>query len=135
MPNYVVWTKHGERGVIMEDVEEDDDNIPDWTQKGAFADDPMGEDYDSMEETQGASDPLDDLGEVLRDAKEDCERVKESKKFEHILEVHKKPLYLDCKEGRKMLSSTLEMLQWKAKNGVYDEGFDELMMIIKDMLL
>jgi hypothetical protein len=34
-----------------------------------------------------------------------------------------------------MLSSTLEMLQWKAKNGVYDKGFDELMMIIKDMLL
>jgi membrane-bound inhibitor of C-type lysozyme len=30
MANYVVWTKHGERGVLMEDNEEEDDNIPDW---------------------------------------------------------------------------------------------------------
>ena len=32
MPNYVVWTQHGERGVVMEDdeeEEEDDNNIPD----------------------------------------------------------------------------------------------------------
>src|SRR5688572_16234930 len=30
MPNYLVWTKHGERGVVMEDgeEEEDDNNIP-----------------------------------------------------------------------------------------------------------
>ena len=67
----------------MEDDEEEDDQIPDWTQEGAFADDPMGEDY--MGETQGAApadDPLDDLGQVLRDAKEDCKKMKESKKFE-----------------------------------------------------
>jgi hypothetical protein len=30
MANYVVWIKHGERGVLMEDNEEEDDNIPDW---------------------------------------------------------------------------------------------------------
>ena len=36
MPNYFVWTKHGEREVIMEDDEEEDDNIPDWTQEGAL---------------------------------------------------------------------------------------------------
>jgi hypothetical protein len=29
MPNYFVWTKHGERGVIMEDDGEEDDTIPD----------------------------------------------------------------------------------------------------------
>ena len=30
MPHYSVWTKHGERGVMMEDnkEEEDDDNYP-----------------------------------------------------------------------------------------------------------
>jgi hypothetical protein len=31
MPNYVVWTQHGERGVVLEDneeEEEDDNNIP-----------------------------------------------------------------------------------------------------------
>jgi hypothetical protein len=30
MANYVVWTKHDERGVLMEDNEEEDDNISDW---------------------------------------------------------------------------------------------------------
>jgi hypothetical protein len=48
MPNYFVWTKHGERGVIMEDDDEEDDTIPDWSQGGAFADEPMGEDYEEM---------------------------------------------------------------------------------------
>ena len=34
MPNYMVWTKHDKRGVVMEDGEEedeDDNNILDWT--------------------------------------------------------------------------------------------------------
>jgi hypothetical protein len=31
MANYVLWTRHGERGVVMEENEdeEDDNNIPD----------------------------------------------------------------------------------------------------------
>jgi hypothetical protein len=37
MPNYFVWTKHGERGVIMEDDEEEDGTILDCSQGGAFA--------------------------------------------------------------------------------------------------
>ena len=115
MPNYFVWTNHGERGVIIEDDEEDD-NIPDWTQEGAFAmgDDPMGEDDVAIiegEPEQGEDEPLDDLGQVLREQKEDCEKGKEAKKFDRMLEDHKKPLYPNCKEGHKKLGSTLEMLQ------------------------
>lgn len=60
--------------------------------------------------------------------------MKESKKFERILEDHKKPLYPDCKEEHKKLGSTLEMLQWKARNRVSDTAFDELLLIVKDML-
>ena len=99
----------------MEDDEEEDDNIPDWTQEGAFAmgDDPMGEDDVAIiegEPEQGEDEPLDDLGQVLREHKEDCEKVKEAKKFDRMLEDHKKPLYPNCKEGHKKLGSTLEML-------------------------
>jgi hypothetical protein len=61
--------------------------------------------------------------------------VKESKKFERMLEDHKKPLYLDCKEGHKKLGSTLKMLQWKASNRISDTTFDELLLIAKDILL
>jgi hypothetical protein len=98
MPNYYVWMKHGERGVIMEDDEEGD-IIPNWSQGGAFANEPMEEDYEEIGENQGLYDAL---GEVLREAKENCgEKVKESKKFAAMLEDHKEPLYLDCKEGSK----------------------------------
>jgi hypothetical protein len=69
MSNYFVWTKHGERGVIMEDDEEEDDTIPDWSQGGAFLDEPMEEDYEEM---GGNQEPDDALGEVLREAKEKC---------------------------------------------------------------
>ena len=84
----------------MEDDEEEDDNIPDWTQEGAVADDLMGE-------TQGATfadDPLDNLGEMI------LSTIQESKKFERMLEDHKKQLYSGCKQGHKKLGSTLEML-------------------------
>jgi hypothetical protein len=45
--------------------------------------------------------------------------VKESKKFKKMLEDHKKLLYPDC----------------KAANGVTDKSFEELLGIIKNMLL
>jgi hypothetical protein len=86
---------------------------------------------DEMGETQGVDDAL---AEVLRKAKEECETVKESKKLERMLEDLKKPLYPDCKEGHKNLCSALEMLQWKARNGVSDMAFDELLLIVKEML-
>jgi hypothetical protein len=72
---------------------------------------------------------------VLQEPKENCgEKVKESKKFQHMLEDHKQPLYRDCKEGHKKLGSTLEILQWKASNGLSDMALDELLLIVKDML-
>ena len=51
-----------------------------------------------------------------------------------MLEDHKKLLYPTCKEGQKKLGTTLELLQWKAKNGVSDKRFEELLTITKKML-
>ena len=68
------------------------------------------------------------------DSQRDCETLKESKKFEKMLEDHKKLLYPNCKQGLKKLGTTLEMLQWKAANGVTDKGFEELLGIVKNML-
>ena len=68
------------------------------------------------------------------DANRDAETLKESKKFEKMLEDHKKLLYPDRMHGLKKLGITLEMLQWKAANGVTDKGFEELLGIIKNML-
>jgi len=52
-----------------------------------------------------------------------------------MLEDHKKLLYPTCKEGQKKLGTTLELLQWKAKNSVSDKGFGELLTIANKMLL
>ena len=51
-----------------------------------------------------------------------------------MLENHKKLLYPNCKQGLKKLGTTLEILQWKAANGVTDKGFEELLGIVKNML-
>ena len=51
-----------------------------------------------------------------------------------MLEDHAKLLYPNCAEELKKLGSTLELLQWKAKNGITDKTFGELLPIIKKML-
>ena len=76
----------------------------------------------------------DDLGQAIRDAQRECESEKEKIKFERMLEDHKKLLYPTCEEGQKKLGTTLELLQWKAKNCVSDKGFGELLTIAKKML-
>ena len=40
-------------------------------------------------------------------------------------------LYPDCKQGHKKLGTTLELLQWKASNGLSDKRFEELLKLIK----
>jgi hypothetical protein len=68
MPNYICWKSHGEKGVIMEENEEEEceDNFPAHVGFGAF------DDYTAMEEIpEGEAaddDPTDDLGQALRDA-------------------------------------------------------------------
>jgi hypothetical protein len=133
MSNYICWTEHGESGVIMEEDEEgDDDNIiRGFAKYDAFDDNAMGK---AEEEVVVEDEPADDLGQAIRDAQRECESEKEKVKFERMLEDHKKLLYLTCEEGQKRLGTTLELLQWKAKNGVFDKGFRELLKITKKML-
>ncbi|XP_025799815.1 uncharacterized protein LOC112879670, partial [Panicum hallii] len=136
MSNYSLWTKHGEVGVMMEDNEEDDDgdnNLPDWAwvhETGSFQDEPMDEGEANVEQEE----PPDELGQALLDARKDSDTVKEALKFEKMLEDHKRPLFPNCKPEQKKLGTTLEMLKWKASNGVTDKGFGELLKIVKNML-
>ena len=103
----------------MEDNEEDnddDDNIPDLAhlyEAGAFEDEPMHE----AEENAAEEQPPDELGQVFVDAHRDSETLKESKKFEMMLEDHRKMLYPDCKQGLKKNgyhtgNAAVERSQW-----------------------
>ena len=85
-------------------------------------------------EKEASDEPGDDLGRAIADAKRNCASEKERLKLQHILEDHKKSLYPNCEADKKKLGSTLELLQWKAENGVSDKGFGKLLVMIKDML-
>jgi hypothetical protein len=76
MANYVLWTRHSEKGVVMEENEdeEDDNNIPDWAAWQDFADTLM---EDADEEEIPEDDHVDGLGQVLNDAQRDCENDNE----------------------------------------------------------
>ena len=44
------------------------------------------------------------------------------------------PGMLESVHSKKKLGTTLELLQWKATNGVSDNGFGELLKLVKKML-
>ena len=75
----------------------------------------------------------DDLGQMLRETEEGCETEKESRDLKHMLEDYRTLLYPDCKQDQNKLGRTLELLQWKASNGLSNKGFEELLKLIKKL--
>ena len=116
MPNYYVWTKHGERGIVLNNNIEEEDTIPDFAANYNFFfnDTAMGE---LEEDTEGYV-VEDDLCQMLREAEEGCETEKESRDPKRMLEDYRTLLYPDYKQDQKKLGTTLELLQWKASNGL-----------------
>jgi hypothetical protein len=51
-----------------------------------------------------------------------------------MLEDHKKSLYPGCDNGLKKLGSTLDLLKWKAREGLSNSGFEKLLKMMKNML-
>ena len=133
MTGYNYWTKHGERGVMMEDNEEEEnDNYPTMSPE---YDGTTMEDIDEEKDEERASDlPDDDLSQAIADAQEECVSERERFKFKKMLEDHNKLLYPNCEDGHKKLFSTLELLQWKPEVGVPDKGFEKVLKIMKKML-
>ena len=106
MPNYNCWTKHEERGVMMEENEEEEngDNYPMYPEYGDTA-------TWEAEDQEASDEPADDLGRAIADARRECGTDNERSKFARMLEDHNKPLYPNCEDGPKKLGSTLELLQ------------------------
>ena len=66
------------------------------------------------------------LKRILREAEEVCETEKKLRDLKRMLEDYITLLYPDCKQGHKKLGTTLELLQWKASNGLSNKGFELL---------
>jgi hypothetical protein len=64
---YNCWTKHGERGVMMEDndEEENDDNYPVYPE---YSDTAMEDNEEEEAEERASDEPADDLGRTIADA-------------------------------------------------------------------
>ena len=69
MPSYNVWTSHRELGVQAEEDEVEDENILDWAHYCRFEGNTKGEVDGAVEDNDAAN----DLGQMLRDVKENCE--------------------------------------------------------------
>ncbi|KAI5011994.1 hypothetical protein ZWY2020_024128 [Hordeum vulgare] len=135
MPTCYCWTMHGERGVMMEDNEEEDDdhNYPMFTEE--YGDTAMEDNEEEGGEEQPASDePADSLGRVISDAKRQCDTDKEKLKLEAMLKDHKKLLYPNCEDGSTKLGMTLELLKWKGETGLSEKGFEKILKILKPKL-
>ena len=137
MPSYNCWTKHGERGVIMEEDEEGDDFIDESYLAhfgDTFMEDAEGEGEGEGEgEEEARDDPVDDLGRTIADARRSCETEKERENLDRMLEDHRKALYPGCDDGLKKLGCTLDLLKWKAQAGVADSAFENLLKMLKNM--
>jgi hypothetical protein len=119
----------------MEDnEEEDDDNYPEFPEYGGTF---MGEVEGGAEgeaEGEAHDEPPDDLGRTIDDARRECETNKEREMLDRMFEDHKKSLYPNCQNGRKKPGSTLELLKWKAEEGLFDSGFEILLKMMRNML-
>ena len=133
MSGYRCWTKHGETGVIMEDNEEDEDpdNYPEFPEYDGTT---MGGPGVDAPDEEAPDEPADDLARAIADAQRNNINQREWLKLERMLEDHKKKLYPGVEDDQKKLGTTLDLLQWKAENGVSDKGFEKLLKKIKKML-
>ncbi|KAK1666562.1 hypothetical protein QYE76_054721 [Lolium multiflorum] len=84
-------------------------------------------------EEEARDEPVDDLGRTIADARRGCETEKERENLDRMLEDHKKSLYPGCDNGLKKLGCTLDLLKWKAQEGVADSGFENLLKMLKNM--
>jgi hypothetical protein len=71
MAGYNVWTKHGERGVMMEDDDKEENNDVNYRSMfPEYADTAMEDNEDEGQGEEWAPDePTDDLGRVISDAR------------------------------------------------------------------
>jgi hypothetical protein len=91
------------------------------------------EEAGEAEDEEASDEPADDLRRAIVDAHREAESVNEKQKLKGMLEDYKK-LYPNCEDGNTKLGTTLELLQWKAKTGLSDKGFEKLLKIMKKKL-
>ena len=75
----------------------------------------------------------DGISQLLRNVETGCLSERQLRKLEKMRQDGKTPLYRNCPMSK--LEADIMLLEFKSTNGLSDKGFDQLLGIIKKMLL
>jgi hypothetical protein len=129
----------GEVGVNVSQENDDDVAMPDVAihdadeEPGVNAE-PMATVNDVFRNTL-ADDTEDNSGisQLLRNVETGCLGEKQLRKLEKMRQDGKTPLYKNCPMSK--LEADIMLLEFKSRNGLSDKGFNQLLDIIRKMLL
>jgi hypothetical protein len=82
----------------------------------------------------GGDDDVDDPGEMLRNVESEFSGKSQNDKFSQIMKDNETPLLSRCKKEHNKLHVVLTFLQMKASNGWSDNGFNELLQFLNNLL-
>jgi hypothetical protein len=138
MPNYTIWTMHGEIGVNVPQENNDDVAMPDVALHNADEEpgvntEPMTTVNDVFRNTlTDDTEDNDDISWLLRNVESRCLSERQFRKLEKIRQDGKTPLYKICPMNK--LEADVMLLEFKSTNGLSNKGFDQLLAIIRKML-
>ena len=75
----------------------------------------------------------DGISQLLRNVETGCLSERQLRKLEKMRQDGKTPLYRNCPMSK--LEANIMLLEFKSTNGLSDKGFDQLLGIIRKMLL
>jgi hypothetical protein len=78
----------------------------------------------------GGDDDVDDLDEIVQNVKSEFSDKSQNDKFSQIMEDYMTSLFSEHNK----LHVVLTLLQMKARNGLSDKGFNELLPFLNDLL-
>ena len=138
MPNYMIWTMHGEVGVNVLQENDDDVDMPDVASddvnKKPGVNTKLMATVNNVFRNTLADDTEDNDGisQLLRNVETGCLSKRQLRKLEKIRKDGKTPLYKNCPMSK--LEADITLLEFKLTNGLSDKGFDQLLGIIRKML-
>lgn len=133
---YTCWTEHGEEGIMEDDADEEEEDWNNVVLDGAVQFAGPAADVPDEPTADVSDEPAEetDLDQMLHDGGRDLTDERDIKKFEQLKVDARTPLYEGCKAGDSRLHSTLTLLQFKARHGLSDTGFDDILSTLKNLL-
>ena len=137
MPNYTIWTMHGEVSVNVPQENDDDVAMPDVAMPDVAihdADEEPGVNMEPMATVNNVfrntladdTEDNDGISQLLRNIETGCLSERQLRKLEKMRQDGKTPLYRNYPMSK--LEADILLLEFKSTNGLSDKGFDQLVV-------